>query len=86
MTAMEPLAKLPAVSKDLHSGMTRNAGGKRPGSAVKILTNSLAFRPSRPLSATPAPSLAVSLLVSLSLRLRLSFPPSLRLCATPSPS
>ena len=39
MTGTEPPAQRPAVSKDRHSAMTRSADGKRPGNAVKILTD-----------------------------------------------
>ena len=39
MTGSEPIAQRPAVIKDRHSAMTRNADGKRPGKAVKILTD-----------------------------------------------
>ena len=39
MTGTEPIAQRPAVSKDRHSGTTRNTDGKRPRNAVKILTD-----------------------------------------------
>ena len=39
MTGTEPLAQLPAISKDRHNATTHNAEGKRSGNTVKILTD-----------------------------------------------